>query len=178
MEADTVQIRRLTIFSIQTSSMVNNQVRALHSILVFYARYFVLGPTKTFSSPVLNLPSEVYPSISSQYKSELPGFIKVQIDVKSNQMKCQMKFSIVNKERYEPNQEKKSKTKYLMLQECSNFESGQNSFCESDQGSIKTQMFICQQTQDHQRSQNFVKGLEIQGKSSQKNANMLINIKR
>ena len=65
MEADTVQIRRLTIFSIQTSSMVNNQVGALHSILVFYARYFVLGPTKTFSSPVLNLPSEVYPSISS-----------------------------------------------------------------------------------------------------------------
>ena len=36
------------------------------------------------------------------------------------------------------------KENFLLFQECSNFESAKNSLCGSDQGSIKTQMFIYQ----------------------------------
>ena len=66
----------------------------------------------------------------------------------------------------------------FLFQDCSNFESGQNSLCGSDQGSIKTQMFIYQQTQDQQNIKNSVEFLENQRKNTDKKTKMLINLNR
>lgn len=66
----------------------------------------------------------------------------------------------------------------VLFQDCSNFESAQNSLCGSDQGSIKTQMFIYQQTQDQQNNKNSVELIENQKKNSEPKTKMLINLNR
>ena len=71
-------------------------------------------------------------------------------------------------------------TPNVLFQDCSNFESGQDSLCGSDQdqGSIKTQIFICQQTQDKRNRKNLYQFQESERRNSQKQTKMLINLNR
>ena len=64
----------------------------------------------------------------------------------------------------------------LLFQDRSNFESGQDSLCGSDQGSIKTQIFICQQDKKNKNKSDQCK--ESERKNSQKQTKMLINLNR
>ena len=67
---------------------------------------------------------------------------------------------------------------FFILKNRSNFGSGQNSLFESDQGSIKTQMFICQKPQQQQDSSNTAKLPENQGNQLQHKTNILMNINK